>query len=201
MIVLTHDLEPEELTDFLSINNNLQVKDFDSLAFRPVKHVVRQKLYDLQGNLCVYCERSFTDIERIQVEHIKPKSGPNKRPDLCFSYENYAASCIQQESKSLQSCGQNKQDKLLPIEPTSQQCNDFYVLNTDGEILPIPTSTRSERHIRKSTTDILGLNKTFLVRKRKVKIDNLTKIMKLSPVAAKKFISSGEFRFILHRMV
>ncbi|MFH4743980.1 retron system putative HNH endonuclease [Vibrio diabolicus] len=201
MIVLIHDSQPDELTDFLKANENLHVKDFDSLEFRPVKHIVRQKLYDLQGNLCVYCERSFSDINRIQVEHIKPKSGPNKRPDLCFSYENYAASCIQQESKSLQSCGQNKKDKLLPIEPTSQQCNDFYILNTDGEILPIPSSTRPERHIRKSTTDILGLNKAFLVRKRKVKIDNLTKLMKMNPLAAKKFMDSGEFRFILRRMV
>ncbi|WP_102341171.1 retron system putative HNH endonuclease [Vibrio cyclitrophicus] len=201
MIVLKHDSEPVELTNFLAANNNLKVADFDSLSFRPVKRIVRQKLYDLQGNLCVYCERSFTDINKIQVEHIKPKSGPHKHPHLCFSYTNYAASCIQQKNKNLLSCGQKKQDKVLPIEPTSLQCNDNYVLNTDGEILPVPGSTRVEHHKRQSTTEILGLNKAFLVRERKLRLDNLVTIIKLNPNAASRFINAGQFRHILRRMV
>ncbi len=201
MIEIQHDQEPIELTNFNNQNSNLLVEDFDSLNFQPIKNIVKRQLYTLQGELCVYCERHFSDLGKIQVEHIKPKSGPNQRPDLCFSYTNYAASCIQQENKSLLSCGQKKQDKVLPIEPTSFQCNDNYILNTDGEICPIPGSTRAERHKRQSTTEILGLNKALLVRERKLRIENLVTILKLNPNAAIKFIDSGQFRHILRRIV
>ena len=202
MIPLKHDLEPTELTIFkTSSNQSRDVKEFDSIEFQPIKDLIRKKLLDLQNNQCVYCERTFLELREVQVEHIKPKSGRSPYPQLCFTYTNYAGSCIQNIEKIRRTCGQNKGDKILPIEPTNLKCNDFFLLNTEGEIHPLPSLTRRERHPINSTLEILGLNKPHLVLQRKKRIINLIKIIKLDATMADKFIESGNFRFIMRHLV
>lgn len=201
MIPIVHDLEPREFTLFRQSKQILNVPDFDSLEFLPIKLIIKEQLLQLQGGKCIYCERTFIDLSCFQVEHIKPKSGNNAHANLCFDYNNYAASCIQEESKRTRTCGQNKKDNLLYVEPTNPQCNDYYTLNTEGEINPLSTGTRRERHNLKATLDILGLNKAHLVRLRKKRIDALIQLMKINPSLAIKFIESGNFHFILKRLV
>lgn len=86
MVELQHRAQPTlALTQFLVANPTLTVSDFDSLAFRPVKDAVKADLHADQGGLCVYCEKKLAANEG-QVEHIKPKAGPNGHPALCFTY-------------------------------------------------------------------------------------------------------------------
>ena len=197
MIPLNHDQEPQELIDFNKYNQIINVANFDSLSFSPIKSLIRKQLYDLQDKQCVYCERTFKNLNEMQVEHIKPKSGKFAHPNLCFTYTNYAASCIQNTGKGTRTCGQNKADKILTIEPTSLNCNDSFVLNTEGEIHPLSNSTKKVRHSINCTPLILGLNKAHLVLLRKKKIKNLMGIIKLKPELARKFMASGDFRFIM----
>lgn len=199
MIPLLHDSEPVELKDFVNYTPGVKVEDFDSQQFLPIKQIVKERLVTLQHGRCVYCERRFGDTLLPQVEHIKPKSGLNAHPYLCFTYQNYAASCIQQV-KNKTTCGQQKKSGVLPVEPTDLNCNDYYILNTDGEIHPISTSTRRDKHSRRSSIDMLGLNKPFLSLLRKKRIHQLLEVMKLNPSLAPKFIESGDFCFILRRL-
>ncbi|EGQ7841519.1 TIGR02646 family protein [Vibrio alginolyticus] len=197
MIPLLHDEPPKELEEYLKEHPKLEVADFDSIEFSIVKSKVRDKLAGLQESRCVYCEKKGTTF---QVEHIKPKGGPNKFPDLCFTYQNYANSCIQNVEKARRTCGQNKGNTLLPIEPTSQNCNEFFSLNTDGEIYPRTDLNRKERHPVRQTVEILGLNKAHLVLERKKKIQNIVTLSKRSAEAAKLFIQQGDFVHILKRL-
>ncbi|HCG6537995.1 retron system putative HNH endonuclease [Vibrio parahaemolyticus] len=198
MIPLIHDAPPEELGEFLKSNPEIEVKDFDSIEFSNVKSKVKDKLTSLQDGRCVYCEKKG-DV--FQIEHIKPKGGPNKFPELCFSYSNYANSCIQNVEKAQRTCGQNKGNKVLPIEPTSLDCNEQFSLNTDGEIYPKITLTRRERHPVKQTLDILGLNKAHLILERKKKIKNVLELSKVSTKAAKLFLQQGDFIHILKKLI
>ena len=103
MVELQHRAMPSvALTAFNVANPTASVADFDSLAFRPVKDVVKADLSQDQGGLCAYCESKLLPTEG-QVDHIKPKAGTNGHPNLCFSYTNYAHSCINHKS-----CGQKK---------------------------------------------------------------------------------------------
>lgn len=198
MIPLVHDEPPIELEEFLRDNPTPKVEDFDSMKFSNVKSKVRDKLGLLQDGRCVYCEKRVKDF---QIDHIKPKGGPNRHPDLCFTYKNYANSCIQNVEKARRTCGQNKGNNLLPIEPTSQSCNDFFALNTDGEIYPKTGLTRREKHPVKQTIDILGLNKAHLILERKRKIQNILMLLKTNAKAAKAFRDQGDFIHIMKRLL
>ncbi|ELB2743451.1 TIGR02646 family protein [Vibrio parahaemolyticus] len=200
MIPLRHGAQPEELKEFLRENTEIQVQDFDSAKFQPIKVKIKETLLQLQNNQCVYCERTFSDINSMQVEHIKPKSGKNAHPDLCFTYTNYAASCIQNTEKSKRTCGQNKSDKIIEIEPTSPDCNQMFMLNTEGEIHPISNITKRQKHTVRSTVGTLGLNKPHLTLLRKKRIKNLISIIGLNPKAAKDYICSGDFPHILFKL-
>lgn len=118
MIPLLHRESPVELEQYVQHKGQfLSINDFSAQDFQDIKKKVRESLHILQGELCVYCEKKYA-AEEMQVEHIKPKSGKNAQPDLCFTYTNYAASCIQNNRKT-QTCGQKKKDNILFIEPTS----------------------------------------------------------------------------------
>lgn len=99
------------LTAFNAANPAATVAEFSSQAFQPVKTAVKADLNKDQGGLCVYCEGNLAP-DAGQVEHIKPKGGPNAYPLLCFKYSNDAHSCI-----NTKTCGQKKKNGLLPVEP------------------------------------------------------------------------------------
>jgi uncharacterized protein (TIGR02646 family) len=200
MIPLIHGNCPKELEEFVtSKNGNPKVDEFGSQAFQPVKAVVKGQLYKLQDELCVYCEKKY-DISEMQVEHIKPKAGKYAHPSLCFTYENYAASCIQNVSRQ-QTCGQQKKDNILHIEPTDSLCNEKFALSTAGEIHPHNYNNKRERHLIETTINMLGLNRDHLKLDRKKKIGHLMSILKgKGPVVAKAYLSKGEFKHILKRL-
>ena len=130
------------------------------------------------------------EVER-QIDHIKPKAGTNGRPDLCFDYHNYAHSCINPKT-----CGQKKQNGLLPIEP-GPGCNAEWVLSTDGTIEPLPELTRRRRHDVIQTRDMLGLQDANLVDERRRWFASAITILKQAPDDFSEFLQHAPYRHIL----
>jgi len=192
MVELQHRAAPTPaLTAFTAANTGATVADFDSLAFKPVKNAVKADLNHDQGGLCAYCEGPLSPTAG-QVDHIKPKAGPNGRPDLCFTYTNYAHSCINNKT-----CGQKKKHGLLPIEP-GPGCNAQWSLSTDGTIEPIAGLTRAQRHTVRQTRDMLGLNADAnLVDERKRWLANAIAVLQQAPADIHAFLQAAPYRFML----
>lgn len=195
MIELQHRPTPTPaLTQYNANNPNATVADFGSDRFRPVKQLVKTDLNSDQGGLCVYCEKKLAATEG-QVEHIKPKSGPNGHPHLCFTYSNYAHSCINEKS-----CGQKKKDGLLPITP-GPNCNDRWKLSITGYIEPISGLTRREKHEVTKTRDMLGLNKdTNLIAEREKWLEQTLVVIKElqdHPHTIQEFLAQIPYRYII----
>lgn len=196
MVELQHRASPTPaLTAFNAANPGAAVADFNSAAFQPVKRAVKADLNQDQEGLCVYCE-SFLAASDGQVEHIKPKAGSQARPDLCFTYTNYAHSCINPKT-----CGQKKKDGLLPIEP-SPRCNADWTLSTDGTIEPLARLTRKQRHPVCQTRDMLGLNAdSNLVDERKRWLAYAITALQRDPGRIHTLLQTVPFRHILATVV
>lgn len=192
MVELQHRAIPTPaLTAFVAANPAAPVADFDSLAFRPVKDQVKADLHADQGGLCVYCE-SILEPDEGQVEHIKPKAGDNGHPHLCFSYTNYAHSCINNKT-----CGQKKGNGLLPIEP-GPGCNSEWALSTTGTIEALPGLTRVRAHQVRQTRDMLGLNRdTALVAERERWLKQALTVLQQAPADISAYLQDIPFRHIL----
>lgn len=192
MVELQHRAVPTAaLTAFNAANPTASVADFDSLRFRPVKDAVKADLNQDQGGLCAYCESKLPPTVG-QVDHIKPKAGTNGQPSLCFSYTNYAHSCINNKT-----CGQKKKSGLLPIEP-GPGCNARWSLSTDGTIEPIPGLTRSQAHNVRQTRDMLGLNADAnLVDERQRWFAKTIAVLQQTPSDIQQFLQTAPYRHML----
>lgn len=191
MVELQHGPVPLELTEFRTNNPHARPDEFDSSSFSTVKHAVRVSLHRDQGGLCAYCECKLKQTGG-QVDHIKPKGGPNQHQHLCFEYSNYAYSCIKN-----QTCGQKKKSGLLPIEP-AVGCNSQWSLSTDGTIQPLKELNRQQKHNVTKTRDMLGLNKDpGLVDDRKRVFLNAMKIAESSYDDLNLFLADQPFRYII----
>jgi uncharacterized protein (TIGR02646 family) len=192
MIEIVHKHpQPSALLEFLTANDQSEVTVFNSKDFHSVKRIVKASLNEDQGGLCAYCEKEIGPNEG-QVDHIKPKGGPNAHPHLCFSYTNYAHSCI-----SNKRCGQKKGDGLLPIEPT-YGCNAKWQLSTDGTIEPRIGLGKADKHAVSQTLGMLGLNSDAgLVDERRQWLRNTIEILQSFPVEADSFLAAAPFREIL----
>ncbi len=192
MVELQHRAVPTPaLTAFNAANPTATVAEFNSRTFQPIKTVVKADLNEDQGGLCVYCESNLAP-DAGQVEHIKPKAGVNAHPHLCFTYTNYAHSCI-----SKKTCGQSKGDRLLPIEP-ALGCNALFALSTDGTIEPIAGLTRKQLHPVRQTRDMLGLNADAnLVDERKRWLAHAIAVLQQAPNDIQDFLQTAPYRYML----
>jgi uncharacterized protein (TIGR02646 family) len=188
MVELQHGVEPAELAAFRSANPAASVADFDRSGFQVAKKASKAMLNQEQGGLCAYCEQPLAATEG-QIDHIKPKS---VHPGLCFTYTNYAHSCINNKT-----CGQKKRNRLLPIEPVLG-CNQEWDLSTDGSIQPILGLTRVRKQQVIQTRDMLGLNAdSKLVDERKKWLAQTLVILHAAPADIQLFLQTAPFRYIL----
>jgi uncharacterized protein (TIGR02646 family) len=192
MVELQHRAIPTPaLTLFVAANAGIAVADFNSLAFQLVKTTVKADLNTDQDGLCVYCEVMLA-ANAGQVEHIKPKGGANASPQLCFTYTNYAHSCINPKT-----CGQKKGNGLLPIEP-GPGCNADWSLSTSGTIDPIVGLTRQRKHAVNQTRDMLGLNKdSNLVDERQRWLKSALAVLQQAPNDIQQFLQQAPYRQML----
>lgn len=192
MVELQHrSIEPPELIAFRAEYPEATPNDFDSPAFRVTKASCKTALHQDQGGLCAYCEKFLTQSDG-QIDHIKPKSGNNAYPHLCFTYSNYAHSCINPNT-----CGQKKKNGLLPIEP-GPGCNREWTLSGSGTVVPLLAITKARRHAVRQTCDMLGLNTdTNLADERKKWLDQVVDVMQKAPHDIQLFLQKAPFRHLL----
>ncbi|CAN7209026.1 TIGR02646 family protein [Pseudorhodoferax sp. LjRoot39] len=192
MVELQHSQpDPVLLTQFRLQNPAATTAEWSSQDFAPAKRAIRSALHIDQGGLCAYCEKPLSDDEG-QIDHIKPKSGPQAHPQLCFSYRNHAHGCIHPKT-----CGQKKKDGLLPIEP-GPGCNALWTLSTDGTVEPIAGLTRSQRHAVTQTRGMLGLNADAnLVDERKRWFSSALMVLRHTPDDLAIFLQTAPYRHIL----
>jgi len=197
MIELIHTPIPpaasKALSDFAAAVPGAGPSDFDTRAFTPVKKIVKANLHALQDGLCAYCETPLLP-DTGQVEHIKPKGGPNAHPHLTFDYANYAHGCINPKT-----CGQKKDSKILPIEPRSG-CNAFFSISIDGSLSPTPSLSDIDKARVLETIQVLGLQHPPLVLQRKKMIEALLEVKAKMPALIPLFLSKRSFRHILKRL-
>lgn len=187
--------EPPELAAFRAANPQAGPDDFNSQQFHPTKKAVKRALNADQGGLCAYCESPLAP-EAGQIDHIKPKAGPNAHPQLAFSYSNYVHSCCHEPKH----CGQKKGNGLLYIEPGQRGCNDKFTLSTNGTIDARSELCRNERHQVRTTVGQLGMNFSSLRIERERWIKQSLSLMKDSVGDFEAFIADKPFRFILRRL-
>jgi uncharacterized protein (TIGR02646 family) len=191
MVELQHGPAPLALTQFQARYPQAKPEDFDAHNFAPVKRAVRTSLHRDQNGLCVYCECTLQPTGG-QVDHIKPKGGPNAHPHLSFVYQNYAYSCINNRT-----CGQKKNAGLLPIEP-APGCNVHLRLSTDGTIEPVAGLTKQRKHQVLQTCGMLGLNKDAgLIDDRKRWFSTALVIAQTAPAQLSAFLGVAPFRHIM----
>lgn len=192
MIELQHrSSAPQVLLNYLARNPAAQPSDFDSRNFQPVKRELKSALNEDQGGLCAYCEQKLAGTEG-QIDHIKPKGGPNAHPHLAFDYFNYAHSCVNERT-----CGQKKKAGLLPIEP-GPGCNDEFSLSvSDGQLEPLTGLSRQRKHAVRQTRDMLGLQSPMLVQQRKQWLEAALEVAQLNPALLHGFLADNPFRHIL----
>ncbi|MFZ4288824.1 retron system putative HNH endonuclease [Variovorax sp. HJSM1_2] len=188
MVELEHRAqEPAVLTQFRADHPNAGPADFDDLS----KPEIKAALNEDQDGLCAYCEMVLP-ANGGQIDHIKPKGGANAHTHLCFTYTNYAHSCVNPKT-----CGQKKKSGLLPIEP-GPGCNNEWELFTDGTIEPIANLARQRVHQVKQTRDMLGLNAdSNLVDERKRWFARTIEVLKQAPDDIQLFLDTAPFRHIL----
>lgn len=196
MVELQHSISvPAALVEFLAETPTATVPDFDGLPFKTVKIAIKTALHQDQGGLCAYCEKPLTPTAG-QIDHIKPKGGPNAYPHLCFTYANYAHSCINPKT-----CGQKKKSGLLPREP-GPHCNDEWTLSTDGSIELRVGMTKARSHMLRQTRDMLGLNAdSNLVDERKKWLAQTITILQQAPDDIQAFLQAAPFRHMLATVI
>lgn len=192
MVPLQHrSPEPSALTTFNAAHPAASVADFDRQNFNAIKPGIKVALNEDQGGLCAYCECALAPTQG-HVDHIKPKAGPVARPDLCFSYTNYAHSCSTDRR-----CGHQKKARLLPIEP-GPGCNDRWSMSpSDGRLAVRNGLQRLQRVPVNETIGMLGLNQPALVADRKDWLDRAAQLLAQDAAALTLFIAAAPYRHVL----
>jgi uncharacterized protein (TIGR02646 family) len=105
---------------------------------RDVKHddkeIIWERLYEMQGRLCAYCESALIDNKK-HIEHFIPK-GRHEGRTLEFSWSNLFGSCLYTDR-----CGHYKdsvKDYVIGnlIKPDNEDPDDYLIFFSDGTIKP-----------------------------------------------------------------
>jgi uncharacterized protein (TIGR02646 family) len=155
--------EPEELQDWKAQANEDWQPTYADLRGNE-KTAVKNCLMAEQGYICCYCERRLLDSDS-HIEHLLPQSDPAVDP---LEYGNMLCSCQDQVKKGEpRHCGNLKEDKLLPVTPLVDNCEEQFAFTYDGQIQPVPGNNGAA----KKTIAILGLDIPKLNDLRKNAID------------------------------
>ncbi|NOQ35486.1 MAG: TIGR02646 family protein [Methylococcaceae bacterium] len=174
-------------------------------SFKGNAHVIEALFYRQHG-LCAYCEIELElmadkGIGR-HIEHILPKS---LNSELTFEYSNMLLSCFSSGGEITAtandpapiSCGHanskkaNNWDVSLFIKPTDNDCERYFSVELDGEIIPHPQLTSNETQHAHYTIELLNLNCLRLKRLREeiiIEGYNIINELQGSSVALENFL-------------
>jgi len=121
-----------------------------------------QKLYDMQGQRCAYCEGALRADKR-HIEHFRQKG---RDPRVTFLWSNLFGSCNRAEN-----CGKYK-DELPPydpadlIKPDEEDPEHFFVFVSDGSVAVRAGLTAVETRRANETIRIFNLNSVLRAMRR-----------------------------------
>ena len=122
------------------------VTDYNGISDE-IRQRLRQSLVEEQENLCCYCEKEITSVNKSSnIEHLKPKSLYH---DEQTNFDNMLASCTIGDR-----CTSAKKDwfnEELFVHPLMQNCSDYFIFLANGEI-------SAQEEAGNETIKRLGLN-------------------------------------------
>ncbi|MDP5292455.1 retron system putative HNH endonuclease [Oceanimonas sp. CHS3-5] len=135
------------------------------------KGKLQQLLLNEQFLLCCYSEIR-ADLEGIgyHIEHIKPKS---QYPKSTFDYHNLAASAIHSEKLAQLEdvfgghAKLSNYDEERFVSCLDSDCASYFKYLSDGRVVPSATLSAPDTDKAEYTIDLLNLNSSFLVNRRR----------------------------------
>jgi len=105
---------------------------------------------------CSYCDITPISPPGTEtIDHFRPKSGLQGRPDLAYSWENLFYCCNYCQDKK----GDQFEEALLkPDEPDYEFLRYFQWEFSTGKLLPSEVATPEDQHRAERTIDLLKLN-------------------------------------------
>jgi uncharacterized protein (TIGR02646 family) len=128
---------------------------------------------------CAYCESHIRHVDYGHIEHYRPKSGPQGRPDLCFEWTNLLLAC------GICNGGEFKSDHFPEaadggpiINPCDEDPAGHLEFRFDAQLglaSVYGTTTRGE-----TTEKLLGLNRLDLRRYRSQQVKKLAVLKRMA---------------------
>jgi uncharacterized protein (TIGR02646 family) len=157
--------------------NSYYWHDIEKRENFPIKKNLKRTLIAEQGYICCYCGQEIDDSGNTVLEHIKPRE---HYLDKHLEYTNLLASCkggqVEREDAKKDGmtkreirklplyCDASKGNSELPITPLDNNCEEFFVFGSNGEIFE--TNKQSGE-----TIEILNLDNEVLRNLRKAAIE------------------------------
>lgn len=120
---------------------------------------LKEALLDRQGHLCAYCMCRVKDVDHAKLEHVYPQSRSiaEGHPEQTIEYGNMLVSCMGGDGDARRpygetTCDTHKGDRLISIDPTSQDCVDAIRYRRNGEIFS------EDPNINRDLCETLNLN-------------------------------------------
>jgi len=178
--------EPTSLSDWkkqdkMFQRNNAKWKRFRTVKEREYKKEFTYDLIEEQSYLCCYCEQKI-NIYDSHLEHLIPQD-LDKFSEYLFDYDNLLCSCqLEIKSGKPRHCGNSKGNRIIPITPLMEDCEEKFIYTEDGYIQH--TDKASE-----DTIEYLQLNIDKLNKLRESAIDS---ILYLDPIEKDELLSEED---------
>ncbi|PVZ42332.1 retron Ec78 anti-phage system effector HNH endonuclease PtuB [Pseudomonas sp. CC120222-01a] len=116
--------------------------------------LIWEKLEDMQGARCAYCEADINHSKR-HIEHFRQR---DRYPQGTFDWHNLFGSCNRPNTcgKQKDSCGLYPHEDL--IKPDIEDPEDFLVFTPNGSVQPRASLSNRDRCRAEETIRILGLD-------------------------------------------
>ncbi len=140
---------------------------------------IKAALVSLFHGKCAYCESHITHVDYGHIEHYRPKSGPQGRPNLSFEWTNLLLAC------GICNGGEYKSDRFPEaahggpiVNPCEDDPSGHFEFRFDAKLGLASVYGISERG--RTTEKLLGLNRLELRRYRSQQIKKLAVLKRLS---------------------
>lgn len=127
------------------------------------KVLIWEKLHEMQGEFCAYCECSIKRNKHI--EHFQPRLS---HPSRAFDWDNLFGSCC-----NIDTCGQYKKSNSTDIvKPDIDNPSDYMFFLMSGEVIAKDNNNFVKAE---NTINILNLNNNILKQRRAYEINKIKK--------------------------
>lgn len=142
--------------------NAASTKSQEEKALNRYRHPqVKEALVEMFHGKCAYCESKITHIDFGHIEHYLPKSGPRRRRDLVFDWNNLLLACGICNGSRFKGCKSPTRQEGGPyINPCIDDPSTHFDFVYDP-VAKLSSVLGTTRRGNKTVTD-LGLNRSDL---------------------------------------